>query len=80
MAQDNNGPAFPLPIVGPDEDGRVATSNDKRNQGMTLWDYFAAHAEVNHEENMAPKITARIKSEIADAVLAERTKRFGKVG
>lgn len=61
------GPAFPCTTGS---DGGIYQC------GMILWDYFAAHAPVH--ENWASKVKAEEAANFADAMIAEREKRFKK--
>ena len=72
---DDGGAAFP-----------VSTIDNHTNEGMTLWDFFAAHAPVEmYPVNMMKRkelkshidSTSKCAADYADALLAERRKRFG---
>lgn len=70
---DDGGPAFPYY-----EQEDVATF-----EGMTLWDYYAAKAlsglcvPITNDVCWKPTDTAAIAGDMADAMIAERKKRFG---
>lgn len=89
---DMGGPAFPAPDFAISKEvessDRVMRLSDL--QGMTLWDYYAAHAieksliqprQHSYHDTDAEKReawvegVARDAALIADAMLAERTKR-----
>lgn len=77
----DGGSAFPESYKGADR------PHEGIGGGMTLWDYFAAHAATAFSsedlnlwaggEPSPPKVVARIAAEFADAMIAERKKRFG---
>ena len=70
---DDGGPAFPHEWYGIDIHGR-----QHGYKGMTLWDYFAAHAlEGLLAYGMNQAMAAQIAAEQADELLAERRKRIG---
>ena len=67
------GPAFPVPN----------SANVNGQEGMTLWDYYAAAALTGVEsancaggEILSPEKSANIAAQLADAMLAERAKRM----
>lgn len=70
---DDGGPAFPSSQH--DYDGSWS--------GMSLWDYYAAHALAglcspnNGDICWPPNGAAEVASLVADVMLAERAKRFG---
>lgn len=47
MNKDDGGPAFPAPDAAK---ARFGDSNSDAFLGMTLRDYFAAHAAIDHDE------------------------------
>ena len=78
---DDGGPAFPGTRVEIDNmTGKVSALDFSKPAGMTLWDHYAAAALTgmladsnltgNHSE------FARQSGETADAMLAERNKRW----
>ena len=72
MTTQTGGPAFPCETVGQDEHGEYRLPW----QGMTLRDYFAAHALSGLVVNrsMFPQEWAEAAYEMADAMLAAREK------
>lgn len=77
-ARDDGGPAFPLPDKEPNGNGDVIPQWTQ--PGMTLRDYFAAHApELPIPPQIDLKAYAAAKAKwcywYADAMLAERSKR-----
>lgn len=67
---DNGGSAFPQ--------NDAAVNRINNHDGMTLWDYFAAHAlpMLRRGDANFPKDYASYIAEIADAMIAERKKRM----
>lgn len=66
---DDGGPAFP----------RTPNEMVSGHEGMTLWDFFAAHAPVFKEEVYGKDVAlskADAASRYADAMLAQRRKRM----
>jgi len=67
MKSDNGGPAFPV------------NTECFHNEGMTLWDYFAAAAlgglVAGLDMNISDTQIAEYSANFADAMLAEREKR-----
>lgn len=64
---DDGGPAFP-------------SSGFELHHGMTLWDYFAAHALVGYWADGRGGTyagAAEFAADSADAMIAERKKRMG---
>ncbi len=79
--QPKNPPAFPrMPFSTHTrvEDG-VQTEVHPAHEGMTLWDYYAAHALADTARfaamNANPSGVALHAAMVADALLAEREKR-----
>ena len=69
---DNSGPAFPCNAIWwTNKDG--SESVHIGSNGMTLRDYFAAHA-ITICAKHSPKIAAKDAYRYADAMLAERVK------
>ena len=73
--KDDGGPAFPCDY---DMSGFVNTE-----KGMTLWDYFAAHALMTNvilswrdPNSITMDGIVKDASNIADAMIEERKKRF----
>lgn len=83
---DDGGPAFPRAASEYTEHGTCQDGNTAVNEqdGMTLWDYFAAHAltgllaaetaEYGYKKLEDATMTA---ASVADAMIAERKKRMG---
>ena len=77
--KNNGGPAFPSNNKIMDEMGRV---NPSIMHGMTLWDYYAAHALDSKRsphcilDESAAKNRSHSAALIADAMIEEREKRF----
>lgn len=72
MSEDQNGgPAFPY------EHGHSPDASNVRESGMTLRDYFAAHAltALIVEYSGHPEVAATLSYHAADAMLAERAKQ-----
>jgi len=67
---DDGGPAFPA----------LGNTYGNANKGMTLWDYYAAAALTGQESNPNNdwdyNESAQIAAKMADAMIAERKKRF----
>lgn len=79
MSVNNGGPAFPAQIGGSDNaqigfEGEVIQPGMRSDySGMTLRDYFAAHA-LDGTGPWSAEIKARNAYVLADAMLAERSK------
>jgi len=82
MAADTGGPAFPftpnMQKLLPD--GTWDQDHDPGDEGMTLWDYYAAHAlagllagNVDYEIGVAAEDAANH----ADTLIAEKRQREG---
>jgi hypothetical protein len=63
---EDGGPAFPFEYQG--------YLNGRLGCGMTLWDYYAAHAPVHRGWN-SEKNAAECCAAFADAIMEERKKR-----
>jgi hypothetical protein len=76
MSKDNGGSAFPIRRRWDSSQ----ESFDLEDSGMTLRDYFAAHAiaETFRQEKGTPARAAMMAYAIADAMLAERNKEADK--
>lgn len=82
--KDTGGPAFPCDWIDNNSIGEQVVR--EQYQGMTLWDYFAAHAP-NKPKNYgdvgkfahlnSQKNEAKWRADYADAMIIERKKRFG---
>ena len=75
--KDDGGPAFPTIY---DMQSHTIFGNV---DGMTLWDYFAAHGPAQFDPKDLDldrhlNQLACINAQHADAILAERKKRFGE--
>ena len=71
---DDGGPAFPT------EQGHCPDGlwNQTFDPGMTLWDHYAAAAYVCCRSDLqSPEAVAEHCGNLADAMIAERKKRFG---
>lgn len=71
--KDDGGPAFPHAVFLEHENG---VKEVKTSFGMSLWDYFAANA-LSQGSDIRPEDQAAWASNVADAMLEERKKRFG---
>jgi len=75
-------PAFPQSFAA-DKDGSFYTASDKYYEygaGMTLRDWFAGQALITLSEQLVvgeenPRLLAKCAYDIADAMLAERSKQ-----
>lgn len=68
----DNPPAFPSTPLG-----QNGMPNDNPQYGMTLRDYFAAHAllgQLSYNECLNPEEISQWSYEYADAMLKERNK------
>jgi len=88
MKKPDGGPAFPRPASEYTKDGSCADGNHaiSAQTGMTLRDYFAAHAPITFQDacdaigedgysyKEAFTRLARMRMAYADAMLAEREK------
>lgn len=88
----DGGPAFPtevavgfVPSDAPQEVKQWCASRKVPMNGMSLWDYFAAHIPLNfvfwgafyeEEKHTAVQRMAEMAGLYADALLAERKRRF----
>lgn len=68
MVEDNGGRAFP--------NQGDTTPGNYNYDGMTMWDYYAAHA-LSGQNIIDVDLAVRMASEIADKMLIERKKRDG---
>ncbi len=71
MTNKTGGPAFPLSAHP--EHGYGPAESVK--EGMTLWDYFAAHALSNAPLTCFDMAAVEYAARYADAMLTEREKR-----
>ena len=79
MSVNDGGPAFAQPLVC-DAEGNVYCSGERNanHSGMTLRDYFAAHATAEDIEEHLRLFTREVaKYRYADAMLAAREKAGG---
>lgn len=58
-AQDNGGPAFPQPLAADPNGGSYTSSLDCNEGGMTLRDYFIAHAPVEPQPWFSPVLPTK---------------------
>ena len=80
------GPAFPIPMTMDDEGNFHHSAEHPDNiGGMTLWDYYAAavlsgtwagrESDFLAQNEVTYEMVAESAGKLADAMLAERTKR-----
>lgn len=84
MITSNGGPAFPISLEimrNCNEKNVQGKTLNELGAGMSLWDFFAAHALSNPYMKITTQNCEQIAIEatmIADALLIERAKRFSK--
>ena len=88
MKHNDGGPAFPLQTTVASGLGGTIRLQEWQQEGMTMWDYYAAHAltgamknkwtftnKGKELESTVPEHFALVAGMIADAMIAEREKR-----